>query len=271
MIETNSSSTHLAGIIPVAGLPLEFNMPWHDCLMPINKDYHAIERAVSDAACAGCNTIWIVLHRETQPIIKKKVGEWVYDPTTTWIAPKTYWNKREIPIYYVGINPRDRNRRDSMAWSSLYGAKVASYVSKKISKWILPKKFLVISPYSVVDQKKLDDSRELLKGDNNIMFTHNGKSFIDNEYLPFTFTQEEYEKCRVNFREIYSGDDRHLNFNDIYKPIDLNTYTKIDSDWHYNISTWEGYRRFLGSEHNKIFTRPKYLVTHEWWGFIKDK
>ena len=29
------SGFHLAGIVPVAGQPLDFNMPWHDCLMPI--------------------------------------------------------------------------------------------------------------------------------------------------------------------------------------------------------------------------------------------
>ena len=145
MLETNNFSDHIAGIIPVAGLPLSFNMPWHDCLMPVHEDYHAIERAVHTAAMAGCNTIWVVLHRETQPLIKEKLGEWVYDPKTVWVPPKTYWNKREIPVYYVAINPRDRNRRDSHAWSCIYGAKVASYTSRKLSKWVIPKRFLVVS------------------------------------------------------------------------------------------------------------------------------
>jgi len=34
---------HLAGIVPVAGQPLEFNFPWHDCCMPIAPDFLAIE------------------------------------------------------------------------------------------------------------------------------------------------------------------------------------------------------------------------------------
>ena len=51
---------HLAGIIPVAGQPLEFNMPWHDSLMPIAPDYLALERSVVECAYAGCETIWIV-------------------------------------------------------------------------------------------------------------------------------------------------------------------------------------------------------------------
>ena len=30
----NKKQFNLAGIIPVAGQPLDFNFPWHDCLVP---------------------------------------------------------------------------------------------------------------------------------------------------------------------------------------------------------------------------------------------
>jgi len=271
MIETNEKSTHIAGIIPIAGQPLDFEMPWHDSLMPIHDNYHAVEKAIAAAATAGCNTIWLVLHRETQPLIKKKVGEWVYDPKTTWIPPRTFWNKKEIPIYYVGINPRDRKRRDSLAWSCLYGAKVSSYVSLKLSKWVVPKRFLVISPYGVFHDKKMEECRETLRDDSNIMFSYNGKTFKDNEHLPFTFTQKEYEACRVNFREIYSGNDTHLSFSDIFSPIDTTNYLNYELDWHYNITNWQNYSSFIGSEYNKLCTRPKFLVPHKWWGFVKSE
>ena len=36
----------LAGIIPVAVQPLDYNFPWHDSLMPIRNDYLAVERSV---------------------------------------------------------------------------------------------------------------------------------------------------------------------------------------------------------------------------------
>lgn len=270
MIETNNYSTHLAGIIPVAGTPLDFNMPWSDCLMPVHQDYHAIERAIHSAAMAGCNTIWVVLYRESQPIIKKKIGEWVYDPESVWKAPNVFFNKIEIPVYYVCINPRDRQRRDSQAWSALYGAKVASYVSMKISKWVIPKRFFVISPYGVIDEECLRSARSVLRGTQNVVFSLSEKTFLDNEYLPFTFSQKEFEDCRRLFKERYTGDETKKTFSEVFEPVDLSFYTKIEPNWFYNISTWDGYSKFIGSEHNKLCSKPKYMVTHEWWGFVKD-
>lgn len=270
MIPTNIHSEHLAGIIPVAGQPLEFNMPWHDCLMPIHSDYHAIEHAVYNAAVAGCNTIWIVLHREVQPIIKKKVGEWVHDPSTTWIFPKPFWNKKEIPIYYVAINARDRKRRDSNAWSCLYGAKVASYTSLKLSKWLIPKRFLVVSPYGITPDNIFRDNRELFRGKQNICFTHDNKTFIDDTPLSFTFDEDVYENCKSHYREIYTGKDTGLKYKDVFNPVDLDKYLKLTPDWFYKINDWENYRNFLGSEHNSLCKRPGVLVSHKWRGFVKD-
>ena len=46
--KTFSSQTnyHLAGIIPIAGQPLDFGMPYPDPLLPVGKDYTMIEAAV---------------------------------------------------------------------------------------------------------------------------------------------------------------------------------------------------------------------------------
>jgi len=269
--DTNKYSTHLAGIIPIAGSKLDFNMPWTDSLMPISANYHAIERAVNTAALAGCNTIWIVLHKEMQPIIKKKLGEWIYDPETIWKAPNIFFNKVEIPIYYVAVNPRDRNRRDSFAWSSLYGSRVVSYISRKISKWVIPKRFLVVSPYGVINDQIIKKAREHLKGPQNVAFTNSNLSFLDNTHLPFTFAQEEFEECKKLFRERYTGDETKRTFSEVFEPIKLDNYVKLETDWFYDISSWAKYTQFIGSEHSKLCTRPKYMVHHEWWGLVKDK
>jgi hypothetical protein len=270
-METSKYSKHIAGIIPVAGAPLDLNMPWHDSLMPIHDDYHAVERAVHTAAAAGCSTIWIVLDRAAQPFIKKKLGEWIYDPAHIWEKPYPFFNKREIPIYYVSIRLKDKNRKDSQAWSCLYGAKVASYISMKISHWVVPKRFLVVSPYGVVSEETIKANRLIIGGTQNVAFTYNNQTFLDNTHLPFTFQQEEYESCRKLFSERYSGNDIEKRFSDIFKPVDLSTYNKINLEWHYDISNWQGYSQFIGSEHNKLCERPKYMVTHKWRGFMKDK
>jgi len=48
----NKTHVNLAGIVPVAGQPLDFNFPWHDSLMPIGHNYLAVEKAVFDCVVA---------------------------------------------------------------------------------------------------------------------------------------------------------------------------------------------------------------------------
>lgn len=271
MIETNNNVDHLAGIIPIAGQPLEMNMPWHDCLMPISSNYHAIERAVHTAAAAGCNTIWIVMYRETQPLIKKKLGEWIYDPQSVWKNPWPALQIKPVPIYYVAINPKDRYRRDSLGWSCLYGAAVASRAAKKISKWLLPKRFLVVWPYGIVPESQIIDNRALLRGSRDVAFTWQDKTFKNSQFMPFTFSQDVYEECRIFFRDTYTGKDTGRSIGDIFRPAKLDNFNKIDLEWYYDISDWDGYSKFIGSEHNKLCSRPKYMVTHKWYRLMDDK
>lgn len=266
--EQQTKTAHIAGIIPVAGEPLDFNMPWHDSLVPVNDNYHAIERAVHSAAMAGCNTIWIVLRRDTAPIIKKKLGEWVYDPTTAWVYPRPFWNKREIPIYYVGIKPRDRKRRDSMAWSCLYGARVADWISRKISKWIAPKKFFVVSPYGLISENVIKQNRDILREDKNIRYEYNGKTFIDDEFLPFSFDYEDYTTCKLHFKEIYSGRDTNLKFSDVFSPLNMNKFATLNPGWYHRIDCWDNYKQFIASPHSNECVRPKYMRVHKWHGFV---
>ena len=121
---------HLAGIIPVAGLPLDFKMPWHDSLMPIAPDYLAVERSVYECGIAGCETIWIVCHKEMTPLIRHRLGDYILDPTINFSLLRKYHARAEehlkrIPIYYLPIHPKDRGVRDGLTWSIIYGYKKA--------------------------------------------------------------------------------------------------------------------------------------------------
>ena len=44
---SSQANFHLAGIIPIAGKPLEYKMPYPDCLLPVAPDYTMIEAAVT--------------------------------------------------------------------------------------------------------------------------------------------------------------------------------------------------------------------------------
>ena len=105
--------------------------------MPIDRNYTAIERAVYECAMAGCKTIWIVANDDLAPLVRALIGEWTYDPVY-YSRPSKFNSeqRREIPIYYVPIHPKDRERRDSYGWSVLYGIHSAWRVANNVSKWI---------------------------------------------------------------------------------------------------------------------------------------
>ena len=85
------SKFHLAGIIPVAGQPLDFKMPWPDSMMPLNEDYLAVEHSVVECAYAGCETIWIVCNDDIQPLIKSRYQFIMYLFTQTIGIKGTAW------------------------------------------------------------------------------------------------------------------------------------------------------------------------------------
>jgi hypothetical protein len=261
---------HIAGIIPVAAPPLEFNFPWHDSLMPIGKDYHAIERAVHSAAKAGCNTIWIVLHRESQPLIKKKIGNWVYDPRTVCIDTSPFTRKKEVPVFYIAVRPTDKGRRDSQAWSALYGAKMAARAALKISKWIMPARYLVVSPYGITSEDSFEKARDFIDEESNLLFTHNNSTFIENNHMPYMFDQDDWDMLDRDFKENYTYDDSRRTFSEVYAKLDTKKCLEFPVDWHYDISDWEKYKLFLKSKHADGLKRPGYLVTHKWYGLVKD-
>ena len=66
---TSSKNFHLAGIVPIAGQPFDFNMDWHDSLFPISPNYTLLDNAIAECAWAGCNTIWVVCHADTIPLV----------------------------------------------------------------------------------------------------------------------------------------------------------------------------------------------------------
>jgi|TARA_R110000824_G_scaffold52075_2_gene144813 hypothetical protein len=282
------NSFHLAGIIPLAGQPLDFNFPWHDAMLPIAPNYLAIERAVLECATAGCETIWVICPSDMQPLLKSKLGEMVQDPV--WISRKhdvyPSTSRREIPIYYVEMHPRDQNRRDSMVWSILYGAKVAKKVCNSLSQWLVPNKYYVTFPYAVYPSQHLRKYRKEISNHGNFfLLTDSGESVLDGNYIGFAFQAQELGKLIKYFwhkqtgkhdptqpvrerregkyitkllpEELrYSG--RFFKIEDIFKELDPQVPTfKVEMEWYYDISCWENFCTYLSSEERKKMLRPK--------------
>ena len=283
---SDQASFHLAGIIPTVGQPLDFNFPWHDCMVPIAADFLAIERSVLECATAGCETIWVVCSTKMQPLLKHRLGESVQDPV--WISRKhdlfPSASRREIPIYYVEFHPRDEGKRDSLPWSILSGAKVAKRVCEGLSKWIIPDKYYVSFPYAVYPSQHLKRYRKEISSPGNFyVLTDEGDSALDGKYVGFAFDAKELGKLIKFFwdkqtgkydssqpiedrkdgkyitkllpmEERYSG--RFFKVEDIFNQLDNSENVfKVGMEWYYDISSWDNLCNYL-SFNNKL-KKPK--------------
>jgi len=273
---------HLAGIIPVAGQALDFNMPWHDCLMPINKDYLAIERSVVECAAAGANTIWIVCNDDMQPLIRYRLGDYAQDPVYVNRSFERHRSEhqRVIPIYYVPIHARDRNKRDCLGWSVLYGAWTASRITSALSAWLKSEKYYVSFPYGVYNPFMLRDFRKNIRADKRVVLSKEDKKVFNNEYLGFTFDHSDYlklkEEVKVKSTGLFRDEERtsrlsiderfsyrFFELNEVFESLD-DDYETIEVEEYHNIGDWRSYTKFLSSAGDK-FNRPKSIINYKEW------
>lgn len=272
---------HVAGIIPVAGLKSDFNLPWHPSLMPIAPNYLAVERAVAECAYAGCNTIWIVCNDDVTPLIRYQVGEKVQDPVYDYrhFEHNKGEFKRPIRIYYVPIAVRDIDKRDNLAWSAIFGAKTANNIIKKISRWLVPDKFYIAWPYGWYNPSEARKyRRDILE--NDFAFQFKDQTVKDNLYLGFTLTMQQVDKLISEVREISTGmwkdpesrkerlsiDERfsYRSF-DLKKVFELTTIDEhklATVEEYFSLDCWKDYCKYL-SEKGEI-TKPKFLKYSEW-------
>ena len=272
---------HLAGIIPVSGLKSDFNMPWHESLMPIAPNYLAVERSVLECAYAGCNTIWIVCSDDVTPLIRYQVGEAIQDPVYNYrhFEHNKKDLKRPIRIYYVPINIRDINKRDNLAWSAIHGAKTANKILRKISSHLSPDKFWISWPYGYYKPDVMRASRKNISN-SNVAICYNNQTVKNNMYLGFTLDMRQVEKLINESRTRSTGlwinpetrekkhsvDERYCykNFDlqEVFETLDCSNYSEFSIDSFYNLDNWLDYCKFIS--HNPLIKKPKILKSIEW-------
>jgi len=270
-------SFHLAGIVPVAGQDLDFHLPWHDALIPIGKNYLAVERAVAECATVGCETIWIVCNDDMEPLIRHVLGESVCDPF--WVQRKNKLEQgRDIPIFYVPIHPGDRGRRDSLGWSVIEGAMTAMKVTLGISRWTKPDRYYASFPYGVYPINFLYPLRKRISSKEPFHVPYNGKTIKDGEFLAFTFTEKELKEMRHNIfkegtgikignpmietkmlamEERYSA--KHFSIDKIFKSVTLSGNCMDEPLWYYGIDSWEKYSSYMSSGEQLLLEKPEIL------------
>ena len=275
----NTNAFHLAGVIPVAGQDLDFNMPWHDCLMPIAQDYLAVERAVVECAYAGCETIWVVCHDDMQPLIRHRLGDWVSDPVFQHRSKERFPSEhiKQIPIFYVPISVKDRDKRDCLSWSVLYGALSAYKTAHMISKWITPNKYYVSFPYGIYDPSFIQQYRKYISHKNGFYLTYNDESVINGRYLGFTFNGDTFKMLRDHLRASATGmyikggpgvknetlpleerySARFFKLEDVFSIIEVDKKDKLfEVPWYFTVDSWEGYCYYITSKQREEVKRP---------------
>ena len=293
-IQLSKNTFNLTGVIPVAGMPLDFGMDWHDCLTPIAPNYTMVEHAVYECAWAGCETIWVVCHYDMEPLIRYRIGDYIQDPVYANRTLERYpsEHQRRIPIYYVPIHPKDRDRRDCLGWSVLYGALVALKVHSKISKWTTPDKYYVSFPYGIFDPKELRPFRSQISSNQNFFVAKNSDLVNKNNYTSFTFGKEEFVRFRKEVRkgtgmyknsasgipteklpieERYSA--RFFELKDIFADLREEEGHIFEPTYFYNVGSWDEYIDFLSSPHGRIIERPSKEIMgyHEFNSIGKDR
>ena len=287
----NEKTFHLAGIVPVAGQSLGFDFPWHDSMMPIAPDYLAVERAVLECAYAGCETIWVVCNDDMQPLIRHRLGDVIYDPISLGrrYAPVPADERKPITIYYVPVHPKDRDKRDCLAWSVLYGALSAYHISNFISKWITPDRYYAAFPYGVYNPSILREHRKSISSRRDFFLSFKNKTIRDGEYLGFTFDAEGFFRFRNTVRREGTGarvpgqkgipkenlplqerwSARYFSLDKVFKSATLEGAVKINLPWYSRIDSWEKFCDYAGSSNSKRLTRPeKCILSYKEWNPI---
>jgi hypothetical protein len=203
-------------------------------------------------------------------------------PNYTLIENAVY--QKHIPIFYTPVHPKDRDKRDCLAWSVLHGAVTCLKVSDFLSKWVKPDKYYVSFPFSVFYSPDLRKHRRQIRSKNNFYVTKNGLSVEDNLYASFTFGKEEFVKYRRIIRQKGTGmydrsspknemgrhierlplherySARHFDLSDVFIDLDLSNENFVEPAWYYNIGSWDEYCTFLSSEESKKIKRPNPIV-----------
>lgn len=287
------SRVHLAGIIPVSGLTTDFNIDTPEVLLPVDAGFTAIQKSVYECALAGCNTIWIVANQDLAPIVRHRVGEWTYDPIyfNRWQYGEGSENRREIPIYYAPIHPKDIGRRDSYGWSVLNGIYTSWRVANHISKWVVPDKYFISFPMAAYDINIIRKNRKLINEPNsNFFLSHKKKTISNNIPLPFTMSGQDYIKCRRDVnqkttKEFYNTEEgeqypsrrlpleerwsaKNFTLDKIFYHDKIDIDKKVEVQQYYSLDSWEELKEFYRSDltirkMTKTMNKPFFLRKDE--------
>jgi hypothetical protein len=270
------SRLNMPAIIPVAGMQTEFGMEWDASLMPVAPNYTALEASVYECLHSGCNSIWIVANDDVAPLLRHRLGEVATDIDSIQRGTFARFGQtkhREVPIYYVPIHPKHRNKVDNYAWSVIYGANVAYWIQTMFSRWTRPEQYYVSFPMGVLDPKEVLEHRSPLRKNAPFYFSYNGKTVKDGLPVSFVLDPEEWRRAKhviTTNSSVWKAPDEGIpteklppeerlislsyGLEEVFGGGPPGTQQEIKS--FYDLTTWEGYVKLVSSELGKRIKRP---------------
>ena len=178
--------------------------------------------------------------------------------------------ERYVPIYYVPCNPVDHNRRDSLGYSVLHGARMAVKVSSSLSMWTIPNKYFVVPPFAAYNAWEFLQFRDQFRAPGNffLMADKSNSTVRQNMQLPFLVSPAMINACRKDVhdkstsmwvekqwdlknrtvlpeKEQYSA--RFFTFAEVFEKIPEGL-PHLHLSWYHQITNWEEYETYLKSE-----------------------
>tara|TARA_R110000824_G_scaffold245091_1_gene434109 strand:- start:405 stop:1256 length:852 start_codon:yes stop_codon:yes gene_type:complete len=271
------SKLNMPAIIPVAGMNTDFGMEWDSSLIPVGPDYTALEASVYECLHAGCNSIWIVANDDVAPLLRYRLGEYATDIDSIQRGHfATFGNTKhlEVPIYYVPIHPKHRDKVDNYAWSVIYGANVAYWIHTKFSRWVQPDRYYVSFPMGMMDPKEVLKHRSILRKNTPFYFSHKGKTVKDGVLLSFVIDPEEWRRAKRTITtnasyyklppagelpsEPLPKEERYMSLayglGDVFGDGPAGTIQEMNN--FYDLTSWAGYVKFISSDLGDRTKRP---------------
>ena len=279
---TSQANFHLAGIVPVAGNRVDLNFPFPNVMMPVADNYTLLDAAIVECAYAGCDTIWIICNDDTAPLLRHRIGDYIEDPSYYYYnTSANREHRKRIPIFWIPQHPKDRDKRDCLSWSVIYGSLVVFKTAAKISKWVIPDKYYVSFPYGLADPREVITMKSKISSQKNFYIVSEGRTVQDNIYTSFTFGKDEFIKYRRNVRKgtgKWKGDygnmellpieerwsARFFELKDVYIDLNLDDANVLEVENYFNITNWKEYQNYMRSDYSdKIVKPPKDLFSYK--------
>jgi hypothetical protein len=164
-----------------------------------------------------------------------------------------------------------------LGWSALYGALSAYYISKRISKWLIPDKFYCAFPYGVYNPEVVKKFRRKISSKSTFCLTHDGDSVTTGEYLGFTFDGEDFKRCRRRVRKegtvAYDTEGQlvplekrwsatKFSLDKIFSDVIIDKESRIEVPSYHRVDSWDGLVRYISG--GESLTKPDFFKPKKW-------